>query len=71
MKYYTCGEILRGKLLKNFRGNPYGDKSAILRVVNGLKYRIIRTPWGPAKAVPMSEIKRHNENSLFSPADSE
>lgn len=70
-KLYTIGEIFRGKMLLNLRGKPYGDKSQVAKVVRTLEYRIIKTPWGPAKALPLSEIKKHNakhENSHVPPA---
>lgn len=59
-KVYTIGEIFRGKMLINFSGRAYGDKSQVAKAVKRLAYRIIETPHGPAKVVPMSEIKRHN-----------
>lgn len=71
-KIYTIGEIFRGKMLKNFRGKPYGDKSQVAKAVRALRYRIIETPWGPSKALPISEIQRHNAkfaNAHVAPAN--
>ena len=60
-KYHTIGEIFRLKLLKNHKGQPYNDKSAVARIVNTLNYKERDTPWGPAKVVSQSEINRHNK----------
>ncbi len=60
MKTYTIGEIFRLGLLKNHEGEPYRQKATVSRVVSRMKYKIVETPWGPAKAVSLSEIERQN-----------
>lgn len=59
-KLYTIGEIFRLQLMSNYKGNPYKTKSQVSKAVRKLQYRIIHTPFGAAKVLPMSEIKRHN-----------
>ncbi len=67
-RLYSIGEIFRGKMLLDSRGQPYaGDKSQIAKVVRKMRYTVVDTPWGPSKAVPMSEIKKHNDAQTSSP----
>ncbi len=61
MKLYTIGEIARGRMLLDSRGQPYKvDKSQIAKVVRMLNFKVIQTKWGPAKALSMSQIKKYN-----------
>lgn len=61
MKEYTIGEIYREGLLKNHDGAPYKHKATISRIVNGMVYKEIDTPWGKAKVVSEKEIDQHNQ----------
>lgn len=63
-RLYTIGEIFRGKLLRNFKGTAYTDKSTILRIVQKMKFSRVRTQFGMGYAVPKKEIDRHNNRSL-------
>ena len=60
-KHYTIGEIFRDGLLKNHKGEPYTNKGTISKIVAGMKHKVIKTPWGEGKAIPKSEIEKHNK----------
>lgn len=60
MKFYTIGEIYRKGLLKNHAGEPYKHKATISKIVNGMKYKMVKSPWGPGKAVSEEEIAKFN-----------
>lgn len=60
MKYYTIGEVFRGKMLLNHKGEPYKDKATVSKIVAHFKWRPAKSAFGIAKEVPMSEIEKHN-----------
>lgn len=61
-KLYTLGEILRNKLLLNYKGKPYGDKGTISRVAAKLGTINKKTAWGIAKCLTAKQIKSHNDS---------
>ena len=63
MKHYTIGEIFRLKLLKGWDGKPYKNKVTVSRAVNKMRFKIVRTKFGSAKAVTASEIEKFNRHS--------
>ena len=67
-KLYSIGEIFRGGMLLSYRGKAYTQKSVVAKVVRALKFKVIQTKWGPSKALPLSEIKKHNARYLPLPA---
>lgn len=61
MKEYTIGEIYRLGLLKNHKGEPYKHRATITKLVKGMKWREVKTPFGISKVVSQSEINKHNK----------
>lgn len=62
MKTYTIGEIVRLGLLKNHSGLPYKHKATVLKIVQGLKYKKVKTVFGEGYAVTQREIDRFNKH---------
>lgn len=60
MKYYTIGQIFRLGLLKNHKGDAYTAKGTISKIVSRMKFKEVKTAFGPSKMVSDKEIKRHN-----------
>lgn len=60
-KLFTIGQIYRLGLLKNREGESYKNKATISRIVNRMKFTIVVTPWGPAKAVSQKELDKHGK----------
>lgn len=65
MKLYTIGEIFRLGLLKNYKGEPYTDKSSVAKIVANLDYQTKKTPWGEAKCLNEVQIKTYNQQKII------
>jgi len=44
-RYYTVGEIVRGGLLLNHKGEPFRHKATVLRIAKTLPHKRTMTPW--------------------------
>ena len=60
MKTYTIGEVYKEGLLKNWKGEPYKDKASVSKVVNKIKFKTKKTPFGEAKTITQQQIEEHN-----------
>lgn len=60
MKEYTIGEIHRGNLLLNSKGEPYKDKASVSNRLKGQPYKPKQTAHGMAKYYSEETIKDLN-----------
>jgi hypothetical protein len=60
MEGYTIGEIFRGKMLLNNKGEPYKDQASISNILKGQPYETKKTPWGDAKVFSLKTIDELN-----------
>ena len=63
MKTYTIGEIYKQGLLKNWKGESYKDKASVSKVVNRMKFKIKKTPFGEAKTITEKQIEDYNRQN--------
>jgi hypothetical protein len=59
-KFYTVGEIFRAQLMLSFSGDAHKTKASVLRVVQRIPHKKVKTRFGEGYAVAVSEIKAHN-----------
>jgi hypothetical protein len=62
---YTINEITRLGLLLNYKGEPYKNAGTVSRIVNKLKYKTKKTPWGLSKCLTMEQIKAFNKANKY------
>jgi hypothetical protein len=63
-KKYTIGEILRGGLLLNHKGEPYNNRGTISRVLQKVPHEKVVTAYGVAKLFSLADINRSNKGRL-------